>query len=746
MTGGLAEALAAERRAFDEANQKIGMGLISFVMSDAAATGWNSVPIPTLSVPADYAGLLLTRNFDEEVLAKAAAAAVQVLRPAGQTVVLGGSLSVLADLLRMRIAPEERLQMAVEAARCFATPDTMRLHGRCLTSIGTILRDIDLPYDAMAAYDKAAAVLVAFDDVAGLTAIAYHRTVIARSARLYEEGLLSTEPFADLKGAEDVTGFDGIVSERAICRLESGDLAGAASEVDDWIAQSGKDEGIPAFNRVLPYSMRGRVRVWQGDIDGAIDDVALAAEFGVQAVRQAASRTFRTSNRAQLDPVFQELLRLAVAEDRAELAVGALLAEKTVTPGLFRPALSGGEDEPFATSVSRELAADTAALVGPATSATILGDLAAMQELSDRSLELVDLADVLAERQDGKPVPLDLKGAAARMQAWLQPDELIVEYAHVHGTTWALVIQPQGCSCHVVLAEEALVLLLGLCTQQEFAARETPQALDRLGRLLLDPVLEFLRSVRRMYVVLPPSIPAFPLHAVEVDGSPLVQHVEVVYLPSTEFLDPRLARSGINAEACVMAVAEPRYEVFPPLMNALAEARAAAARLGTANVLVGDAATASALLDALTRGGLLHVTAHAAFEPSAPLLARLLLADRPVFAFEIAFARSAAIAVNLSGCSTASQSLRIGGQGEGLAAAFLSAGVPAVVASWWPIEDLMATAFNAALYADLAATDPPDVFASVNRAQRALLESPGVLHPASWAPFVVLGTPTRERG
>jgi CHAT domain-containing protein len=162
-----------------------------------------------------------------------------------------------------------------------------------------------------------------------------------------------------------------------------------------------------------------------------------------------------------------------------------------------------------------------------------------------------------------------------------------------------------------------------------------------------------------------------------------------------------------------------------------------ATRLNTTDVLQGDDATAAAFLSGLSQAGLLHVTSHAAFEPQAPLLARLLLADRPVFAFEIALAKASVSAVNLSGCSTAAQLTAPGGEGDGLAAALLAAGAQAVVASWWPVRDDVAVAFNDAFYGHVTG----DVWTAVNAAQRVVLNEPGWDHPAVWAPFVVLGTP-----
>jgi CHAT domain-containing protein len=742
MSDGLAEVLAAERQVFEDELRRTNLQgrLVALEMTDQAASGYGVAPVPFFVVPAEYLPALLERELATEALANAVSQSVELLRPAGRTVLLGAALSILEATLRLRAPLEERLSTAIEATWCLPVTVVPRLRGRCLVDLGTILRDGGSPYDAMIAYAKAAELLERCGDQVGLAAVGYHRAVVARSSGLFEEGLLQLDAAANRIAGLHLELLDGIISERTICSFESGDIVGASSAVDDWVLRSAQDTRGLSFNRVLPYSMRARIELRRGQVDAALDDLEVAAQLAAVAVRQHTTHTFRTSERAQLQPVFAEALRMALGRDRADLAVSALLYEKSVMPGRLRP-IPVGEPGTLADTAWDDLADATAALARTATGATVSRDLEAMPALSDRAGDLLDRADVLAAEAGAA----DVRRSAAQLREWLRPGELIVEYVTLMDTVWALSTRTDGVSSHLVRMLESDAVLLGGSAHAERAARQRPRALDRLGRALLEPLRELLSEARRLYVILPPTMEAFPLHAVELDGAPLVTHLDVAYLPSAEFLDPRLERARPDAGARVLAVSNPRYEVLEPLAAA-EDATRVAARLQDADILLDDQATSTALLGALTNGGLLHVTSHAAFEPRAPLLARLLMADRPVFAFEIALARAAVTAVNLSGCSTASQLTSLGGEGEGLAAAFLAAGVPAVVASWWPVEDEVAAAFNDAFYATLASSDaPPDIWAAANAAQRAILEQPGWGNPASWAPFVVLGTPPRER-
>jgi hypothetical protein len=740
---GLAQVLIAERAAFDEEMERKGLGadFVAFSMTDKASASYLLASVPLFVIPVDYSEVVLEAGLGSESLVTAVEQTIEPLRKTGRTLLLGAALSILEAGLRHHVSIEERLEMALEAARCFPAERVPRLLGRSLLNVGTILRDSGASYDALIAYDKAEPLLRQTGDDVGLVAMRYHRGVVMRSASLYEEGLLNLEA-ASAQGDADRSLVDGITSERIISTFESGDVAAASDQVDEWVAKLSGDKETTSFNRVMPHALRARIKLRTGEMDASLDELAIAMQLAAKAIREHATRGFRTSDRAQLQPVFEDALRMALGNGRVDLAIAALLSEKSVVPGRVRLASARAAGS-LTESALDDLAAETAELARKATGACVSRDLEGMRRFSEHSGDLLDRADVLTGHTVADDV-FNIPRMAERVREGLQPGELVMEYLFVAGTVWVVAIRAEGMDAHPVLLLASDALILAASVAAERTARDRSRALNRLGGALLKPVMDLVSQAQRLYIILPPELPILPLHAVEIEGAPLIAQVEVAYLPSVEFLDPRLPKAEASGAAQAMAVPEPRYEVLPPLTSAVAEASMVAAHLGGFTPLLEDQATASALLGALTKPGVLHIASHAAFEPEAPLLARVLMADRPVFAFEIALARSAVSAVNLSGCSTGLQLTKVGGEADGLAAVLVAAGVPAVVACWWPVQDKVAAAFNDAFYAHLNGPGGrQDVWAATNAAQRSLFQNREWRHPASWAPFVVVGSPAR---
>jgi hypothetical protein len=73
----------------------------------------------------------------------------------------------------------------------------------------------------------------------------------------------------------------------------------------------------------------------------------------------------------------------------------------------------------------------------------------------------------------------------------------------------------------------------------------------------------------------------------------------------------------------------------------------------------------------------------------------------------------------------------------GLASAFLSAGVPAVVATLWPVDDAQTARLMDHFYAGLAAG--LDAATALHEAREALRASEATRHPFFWAGYVLVG-------
>jgi len=122
-----------------------------------------------------------------------------------------------------------------------------------------------------------------------------------------------------------------------------------------------------------------------------------------------------------------------------------------------------------------------------------------------------------------------------------------------------------------------------------------------------------------------------------------------------------------------------------------------------AATLTGPAATGAAVLGETPAGGVLHIAAHGHHEPDSPLFSSVVLADGPLFAYDIAPNRALPDQVVLSSCDVGRMAIRVGGEPLGLATALLRSGVRTVVAAVAPVSDRAAAAVMSAYHAGLAA-------------------------------------------
>jgi CHAT domain-containing protein/tetratricopeptide (TPR) repeat protein len=121
--------------------------------------------------------------------------------------------------------------------------------------------------------------------------------------------------------------------------------------------------------------------------------------------------------------------------------------------------------------------------------------------------------------------------------------------------------------------------------------------------------------------------------------------------------------------------------------------------------------------------------------------AELNLDDGFLMASEVAQLKLDADWVVLSACNTAA-----GGSGDaealsGLARAFFYAKARALLVSHWYVDSASTVALISGAFAELRASERPGRAEALRRAMRQLIGSPAPLaaHPASWAPFVLVG-------
>jgi CHAT domain-containing protein len=180
------------------------------------------------------------------------------------------------------------------------------------------------------------------------------------------------------------------------------------------------------------------------------------------------------------------------------------------------------------------------------------------------------------------------------------------------------------------------------------------------------------------------------------------------------------------------------------------ELRSLRSTIPGARIALNDEATETDFRRTVRSAGMLHVASHAFVNPTAPLRNAILLrpdssarppSDGVLFLHELQGQRSRLPLVVLSGCNTASGTLR-GGEGmEGLQYAFRAMGAQATVSTLWPVADDASVELMKAFYQNLQDGRPKDE--ALRQAQlRFLREHPEQASPFFWAPPVLYGTPS----
>jgi len=215
-----------------------------------------------------------------------------------------------------------------------------------------------------------------------------------------------------------------------------------------------------------------------------------------------------------------------------------------------------------------------------------------------------------------------------------------------------------------------------------------------------------------------------------------------VQVPSATILaQTRTASRAVESRpARILAVAGSHSSRGQLLRGSAREVRQLERRFRHARVVMAPR-DGSALVARLHAAEVLHFASHLAIDEQSPWQSELCFspAGSPgnLRAAEISALRLPARLAILSNCSSASGQVLSGEGILGVASAFLSAGVPAVLAARWPVDDDATADFMLQIYDLLAAGET--VAAAVARAQDIVASRADTEHPFFWAAFVVLG-------
>lgn len=278
-----------------------------------------------------------------------------------------------------------------------------------------------------------------------------------------------------------------------------------------------------------------------------------------------------------------------------------------------------------------------------------------------------------------------------------------------------------------------LVFTQGTSTHVDRVLVHQPESSpDSLAAALVEPLRNRLKEAKRVRLCPYGAAQDVDLHALRIDGTPLVQRVPVVYgidVPVASEREP-------EARKRALVVGDPRGDLAAARKEADSVTAALTGTEWVVRQLTGEQASHAAIRDALAEGGLdlFHYAGHGVFEgrdgweSGLPLAGDAWLTVGDVLALARAPRR-----VVLSGCETARTAPGAAVAGLGLGQAFVVAGSGQVIAAKRPVDDALAGALASHLASQPARLD--DLGAALAAAQAKMAAA----HPKrDWAAFRVL--------
>jgi CHAT domain-containing protein/Tfp pilus assembly protein PilF len=331
------------------------------------------------------------------------------------------------------------------------------------------------------------------------------------------------------------------------------------------------------------------------------------------------------------------------------------------------------------------------------------------------------------------------------VQQLLDRETTLVEYFVLDGEILAWVID-QG-THHLIrlpVAKENLQGKIELLRNRIVHREPVDDLASELYQTLFAPLALHVRHPNLL--IIPHDALHFLPFAVLANphGRPLVESYTLAYLPSASVL-PFVLGKRKPVAGPMLALGNPDES----LPHAAAEALAAARFYG-AEPLLGAHATETALRERASRTGILHIAAHAVRNSARPLFSHLVLARdaqndgdleiHEIFDLDL----SRATLVVLSGCTTSYIGVTTGDDLAGLPRAFLYAGTPAVVTTFWVIDDQASMELTRSFYRHLL--EGNTVAAALRKAQLEIRRQKRWALPYYWAAFGLIGLAKTSSG
>lgn len=360
-----------------------------------------------------------------------------------------------------------------------------------------------------------------------------------------------------------------------------------------------------------------------------------------------------------------------------------------------------------------------------------------------------------ATQLDLQSLQRSLPEGTAVIEYAVLPDRLVLWVLHRQGELrWRTVLVGAGTLGDLVQRFRRALL--------EKRSADLESISKQLHDKLIRPVASDIAPGERLVLIPDGALHTLPFSLLRdrQTGRYLIQdHVYTVAPSARVFIASRqrdidLAR---RSDRRVLIVAAPDFdpEIDPSLVPLKAgEADAAIAQIFPGSqVLRGGDATREAFLQAAGNFEILHFGGHSVVNTNFPLLSQMLFAKNPndpargvLYSGDVlrqSFPRTR-LAV-LASCSTATGRISRTEGVESLARPFLAAGVPAVIASLWDVDDDVTAMFFSRFYGHLRQTFDPAAALQQTQVESLENESAGMADPRAWGAFELIGGSVPER-
>ncbi len=268
-------------------------------------------------------------------------------------------------------------------------------------------------------------------------------------------------------------------------------------------------------------------------------------------------------------------------------------------------------------------------------------------------------------------------------------------------------------------------------------------SLQELSRYLIEPISQYLSNVNLLYFVSHDILHYIPLHALPLNGAPLITRIPVAYVPNAslmQYFRPRKLHLSNSASFGVVLNEDER--IFGEEAGIVS------------NTLGGQYfqnATKKTVLSNLSGKDVLHFSCHGFFDIAEPLSSGVVFPTNKykkkekMLEYDVLTAREIfnlknrmnASLVTLSACETGLSERSLGDELIGLTRSWLYAGADSIVVSLWSVAAHSTMELMEEFYLELK--EGKDKASALQQAMIKVMKRPEYSHPYFWAPFILIG-------